>query len=147
MPFGCHVLDRPSTKKLAVFGPRVYFGLLLWHKDGAIYRILTDAGTVRTKHVRFKETEFSGMTLLLRGTQSDNWTNDGFADLFLDYSREYQPSIGQNDAVADEEDADDDVFNEALTHISTLESTFEVTRPASESDHLDDNLMDKEHED
>lgn len=148
-PFGCHALYRASTNKLAVIGSRVHSGLLLRHKGGGVYRILTNAGTVRTKHVRFNDTEFPGMSLLGYGSHSYSRTDDETEDdeVSLGYSRERQAENGHCDAVFEEGDDDDNVLNDALTYIPPAGSTFGVTPLALKSDHSNDDPTEYDHKD
>ena len=70
---------RPKENQLITFGPRVRPGLNLLHDDGGIYRILSDDGIVRTKHVTFMKTQFPGISVRgnNRNTPLANIDNDG----------------------------------------------------------------------
>lgn len=62
-PFGCRMMYHPVVDKLPTFAKRLREGLCLGPEGGGIYLVLTDNGTVRTKHVRAYEGQFPGLSL------------------------------------------------------------------------------------
>ena len=75
-PFGCRVFYRRGVNKLKTFETSVRDGLCLYHEGGEIYRILTDEGIVRTKHVRAYELSFPGLYLLEIKARSESIRDD-----------------------------------------------------------------------
>lgn len=55
--FGCFKMYSSSASKLSVFESCINNGLLLRNDSGRVYLILTNSGTVLTKHGRFRETK------------------------------------------------------------------------------------------
>lgn len=69
--FGCHMLCRPSGKKIDTFKPRAINGLNLYHEGGGVYRVLTVDNIRRTKHRKALEDKFPGLKIF-RSPALDN---------------------------------------------------------------------------
>ena len=62
-PFGCNVIVLPNKKSFKKFATRSIDGINLGHIRGGLYKILTKESVIITKHVRFNEEVFSGLSL------------------------------------------------------------------------------------
>lgn len=137
--FGCRVLYRPPVKKLTTFGSRLREGILLLHEGGGVYRVLTDTGTVRTKHVKPLETEFPGMGRIERSKLDDDEGSISNFSLSSDESSDHTSDEDIPDAqersIANWEVQ---VDMEELTHVPVVESSHGVTPPDSDRDEQDD---------
>lgn len=137
-PFGCRALYRPSGQKLPVFGSRVRNGLLLRHEGGGIYRILTDSGTVRTKHVRFEETSFPGMSGIGPVSTSDCDTEEsiGSIDLSDNDILDDVPHVVEESQKGEDSDDHIEAYNSALTYVPPVPSTYGASPPEPDTGNL-----------
>lgn len=103
-PYGCRVLFRPAAKTLDTFAPHLIEGLCLFHEGGGVYRVLSDSGTVWTKHVRAFEKYFPGTSRL--GTPY----LDSDSDSGLGGDQEWSVSSADNG----DTDRDDEEFRQQL---------------------------------
>ena len=62
--FGCRLFVQNNTPYLSKLSARLIEGVNLGHVNGGIYKFLTSEKVIATKHVKFVERDFPGMSLL-----------------------------------------------------------------------------------
>lgn len=117
-----------SAPRLGTFEQRTRRGLCLQHIGGGLYDVLTDFGTVRTKHVRFEEDTFpriaglnlprselnqQGETVSITQTDSDN----------SEYETAEETEL-KDDTVSSHDSDDEPIGNQLLTYIPPESSRY-----------------------
>lgn len=147
-PFGCRMLYHPVTARIPPFDSRLREGVCLGHTAGGIYKVLTDSGIVRTKHVREFEDEFPSTARLNFDTRSDteksvNTDSDVMeTSIAVSSSSSSDNNSGTGDDTSDEDiNADSDVNQlEQLTYTPLQPSVYgeEADQSEEESDGEDE---------
>lgn len=122
-PFGCRMLYHPVSNKLPTFDVRLREGICLGHQGGGIYTVLTEHGTVRTKHVRAFEDKFPDIDGL---RSSDGQSSAGEA---VDATFEIEQDAESDDQGHDEDEQVEDEEGQEpsedhLTYVPSHPSTF-----------------------
>ena len=104
-PFGCRIEFRPNVKRIGVFDPRVQEGIHLFHEGGGIYHVQTHDGTIRTKHVTFREDDYPGKPEMdIEPTDSSSgYTSNSSEEFSISTEEETSESSGSSEEESEQE--------------------------------------------
>ena len=109
-PFGCRIEFRPNVKRIGVFDSRVQVGICLFHEGGGVHHVETRDGTIRTKHVTFRENDYPGDSeIYLEKTDSGSSSSSDTSEEFsVDENSTEEDSIDTSNSSDEESEQESD---------------------------------------